>query len=143
MGILRVAAESLDGLLTGGHAVGAEELVEVVQKPLGGSAEVDGVLGLQLADDLFGQNIVQGYQLVATAGDEDGDIRVDLLHNAVTEGDVEVLDEVGIQHLEALAVAAADGVLGGGGGGSDDGEVIWGLSGSLRMQNAKCEMQNE
>ena len=31
---------------------------------------------------------------------------------------------------------------GGGGGGSDDGEVICSLSGSLRMQNSKCKMQN-
>ena len=122
---LRVPAKSLNGLLTGGHTVCSKQLVEVAEEAFCRAAEVDGILGLQLADDLLGEDVIQCHQLVSAAGDEDGDIGVDLLHDAVTEGDVEVLDEVLVQHLKSGAVAAADGVLLGGGIGQL-GEVIGG-----------------
>ena len=92
----------MDGVFAEDHSVVAEQLVQVLAQALGGTAQVDGVLGLQLTDDLLGEDIVQRLQLLTATAHVHGDVLADLLHDSVTEGDVEVADEVLVQQKTNL-----------------------------------------
>ena len=101
----------MDCILTDRHSVRAEELVDVVEQALCGVSEIYGVLCLELSDDLLCKNIVKSLDLFSSAAYVYGDIGLYLLHDTVTECDMEVLNKILIKLLKSLHVSVGYGVL--------------------------------
>ena len=105
--ILSISFESVDIFLAKRHFVCAEKLVEVSDKPFCRIAKVYRVLSFKLTYYLLREYIVKRGKLVAAAADIHGNIRLYLLHNSVTERDVEVLDKIFIKVVKSFLASAA------------------------------------
>ena len=90
------------------HFVFAEKLVDVVYESFNRVAQIDRVLSFELSDDFLRQNIVKRVKLVSATAYVYRYIRVDLLHNSVSERDVEMIYKIFVKQFKSLSVASAD-----------------------------------